>query len=134
LEAIGALLPFFSMAKLLAGRHVTIHVDNMAVVFGAEKGSSKSDQCASIFIRILLLACSFLGISLHTEHVPRKSNLFATLADSLTRESSMHLALEVLKKKDRVNVESPALAEWIRNPGDDWDLPKRMPMELEQIF
>jgi hypothetical protein len=53
LETVGILLPFLAKPKELAGRHILIEVDNLAVVFSWEKRYSKSDPETSLLIRCL---------------------------------------------------------------------------------
>jgi len=134
LEAVAILLPFLCIPGLLAGKQVVAHIDNVAVVWGIEKGYIKGDSTASLFVRALLIICGYLGIVLHANHVPRKSTKGANLADQLTRESSWAGAVEELGKDKFVEVKSEALSAWIRDPKEDWGLVKKLLEEVENDF
>jgi len=134
LEAIGVMLPLLSVPEILAGKHVVVHVDNIAVVCGLEKGSLKGDTTASIFIRAILVLCGYLGVVLHANHVPRRSTRGADLADQLTRQTSSAQAVAELGQEKFVDVKSRALARWIQEPSENWDLVKDLVKEVEQSF
>jgi len=91
------------------------------------------DMEASIFIRALHLISSFLACQVHIEHLPRRSSRAAIMADDLSREETTS---EVLEARVRL-LESPhrsaALAAWLDNPVEDWDLATRLLREVEGL-
>lgn len=131
LETIGAILPFLAAPQLVAGRHVVLELDNIAVLFAWEKRQAKDDLEASMFIRALHLITSFLACQVHIQHLPRKSTRAAIMADELSREESTSSILERRISSLETLLHSPALKDWLANPAVDWDLPNALLAEVE---
>jgi hypothetical protein len=126
LETVGILLPFLSKPKELAGRHILIEVDNLAVVFAWEKRYSKSDPETSLLIRCLHVIEARLECKIYVTHLRRLSNQWATLADSLSRQATTTESIR--KAISRVPIHQPKgpLWDWLNLPIMDWDLPNKM--------
>jgi hypothetical protein len=123
LEALGVLLPFLCIPEQLAGRSVVIYVDNMAVVYGWRNGYVKMDQTASILIRAVHLAALYLGVLLHVEHMPRCSDEWSVLADSLSRKSSTSYQDRARLRFSRKSYTPKLVSDWLNEPVVDWELP-----------
>jgi hypothetical protein len=126
LETVGILLPFLTKPKELAGRHILIEVDNLAVVFAWEKRYSKSDPETSLLIRCLHVIEARLECKIYVTHLRRLSNQWATLADSLSRQATTTESIR--KAISHVPIHQPKgpLWDWLNLPTMDWDLPNKM--------
>jgi hypothetical protein len=87
LESIGVLLPFIAFPEKLAGKELMFYVDNIAVVYGWEKGGVKKDESATEILKTVHVLSSYLGCRVYVRHIHRVSNDLADLADDLTRRS-----------------------------------------------
>jgi len=132
LEAIGALLPLLAIPSQLAGRHVILELDNMAVLYGWEKRQAQEDMEASIFIRAIHYISCFLACQVHIEHLPRRSSRAAIMADDLSREETTSSTLEHRIRALESPVRSGALSAWLANPEEDWDLAASLLKEVER--
>jgi hypothetical protein len=126
LECIGMLFPLLTIPDLLAGRHVVLRVDNIACVYGFENGQSKRDETASIMIRAAKLIAAYLGSTLHVEHVARRSNWEAELADNLTRKRTTGFIEDRAISRFTCKTLSEALVSWLKLPVEDWSLPFKL--------
>jgi hypothetical protein len=131
LETIGALLPFLAIPHMLAGRHVVLELDNIAVLFAWEKRYSKEDLEASILIRALHIISSYLACQVHIEHLPRRSSRAAILADDLSRQETTSPVLERRISQLETHPQSPALTDWLSDPLENWDLATALLKEVE---
>ena len=131
LETIGVLLPFLSNPSLMAGRHVVLHVDNMAVVYGWEKKYVKNDIEASILIQALHILSHFLRCRVFVRHAPRMSIKMAILADHLSRSFSTSKEEENLAEVLTCPPKSRVLSDWLNHPRADWKLPLDLLEELK---
>jgi hypothetical protein len=130
LELVGLLLPLLCMPGELSGRDVVFHVDNIAVVYGWYNGATKLDEAASILLRGLHLMASFLGVTIHVRHVPRRSCEKSVLADNLSRKSTTSAEdLNHVRFATRGTL-TGALSDWLQNPREDWSLAKNF---LEEV-
>ncbi len=126
LETVGLLLPFFGLPRELAGRHVLLRVDNMAVVYAWQKKYCCDDPETSLLIRCLHVLEPLLQCKIYVQHLRRVSNKVAEVADSLTRTSTTSQSvLAELKNAQWFTAEGP-LIEWLENPVVDWTLPTKI--------
>ena len=110
---IGLTLPFLTKPKELAGKHVVLGVDNIAVWHGWNARGIPNDIAASIWIRALFLIGYFLGCTIHVRHIPRKSTVDSYLADAVSR------AFTTTAKEQ---AEPPRiLLDWLNQPREDWN-------------
>jgi hypothetical protein len=134
LEAIGLILPFLCIPKILIGKEVTLLTDNEALVFGWEKRRVAHDNSASIFLRALHLISGFLGSSVEIRHLPRMSSPSAEMADALTRSTTTtdfhRNAVSSAPVQDIPHV----LLSWLEDPSDDWLLPTELLSYVEGLF
>jgi hypothetical protein len=126
LETVGLILPFLSFPDQLAGQHVLLEVDNLSVVYAWEKRYAKRDPETSLLIRCLHVIEAFLECKIYVRHLRRMSNEFATLADSLTRNSSTTEEVKSTIEKAVRRFPSGNLLKWLKNPGLDWSLPMKL--------
>ncbi len=131
LEMIGLLLPFLTIPKCLAGRHITLQVDNIAVIFGWQNKQIAGDISASILVRGLYLITAYLECLVYVKHLPRLSSREGELADHLSRESSTSMEEEDSIRGIESPVVSKALTDWLNNPVEDWDLAVRLLKEVK---
>jgi hypothetical protein len=126
LEAVGILLPFVTIPEALRGRHVVLKLDNKAVVYGWSSRGVRRDTAASILIRAVHLISSYLGCTVHVEHLPRMSSDLSKLADHLSRKDTTKS--EDWEQVAHIPMSKPhsVLEEWLEQPGDDWDLAQRL--------
>jgi hypothetical protein len=122
LETIGLLLPLLCIPEQLSGKDIVLHVDNIAVVYGWHNGATKLDETASILLRALHLMASFIGAALHVRHEPRRSTVFAELADNLTRSTTTTDADRARLKDAEVSTAGEPLVQWLGKPKEDWSL------------
>jgi len=126
LEAVGLLLPFITVTKILKGRHVVLEVENTGVVHSMRKRSCTKDMTAAIIVRAIHVISFWLGCVVHVVHTPRDSTAQSVLADRLSRRlttASCHL--EAIREADNYTVPS-VLLEWLENPLEDWKLVERL--------
>jgi hypothetical protein len=124
LEFLGIIIPFLLIPKQVLCRHVIVKVDNSACYYGWLNKNTPNDELASVLIRALHMISAFLECTVHIKHLPRNSNWEAQLVDRLSRE-------ETTTEWDRKLLRSfpdfqlpRKLLNWMRNPVEDWDLPK----------
>ena len=122
LEFLGILLPFLLIPEHLANIHVTVKVDNIGCFFGWVNRHVTGDVMASILIRALHLISAYLGCQVHICHLPRKSSWDANLVDRLSRaRSTTENDKKLLRSFPKPSLPI-CLAEWMKNPSEDWDL------------
>jgi hypothetical protein len=131
LEAVGLLLPLMTVPENLMGRELVFHVDNISVMYGWENGGCKHDVSATIILRAVFLISNFLGITIHVDHVPRMSDKWAELADSLTRSTTCSESVFGQMGDVKESKVEGSLLEWIKKPSEDWELPGRLLKEIE---
>ena len=92
-------------------------IDNMAVVYGWPKGLVKNDKTASEVLKAAHYLASFLGVTIHVEHVPRMSNPLAEIADELSRKENSYKGRtnRILSNGIFLEVES-CLTDWLKSP------------------
>jgi hypothetical protein len=127
---VGLLLPLLCMPGELSGRDVVFHVDNIAVVYGWYNGATKLDEAASILLRGLHLMASFLGVTIHVRHVPRRSCEKSVLADNLSRKSTTSADDMSHVRFATRDTLTGVLSDWLQNPREDWSLAKNF---LEEV-
>jgi len=126
LEAIGLLMPLLELGEKLMNSTLVFRTDNLPVVYGWLNGGIKFDETASIIIRAMYLISAYLGATVHVLHVPRNSDNWAELADSLSRKQTTRREDEkwlAPMKGDKINEE---LKKWLEKPCEDWGLPERL--------
>jgi hypothetical protein len=126
LEALGMLIPFLAIPKEVAGLHVVVHVDNMALVYGWMNGNVKNDETASILLRSLALVASYLGTIVHVVHIARCSDEWSDLADKLSRKSTMTAEVRKKLRFARKGVIPRVVTDWLQRPSENWDLPFKL--------
>ncbi len=126
LEMIGLLLPFLAIPSTLANKHITLQVDNIAVVFGWINKQMSGDVTASIMVRALTLIEAFLGCKIHVRHLPRMSAKEGVLADHLSRGSTTSRAEKELIRDAETPPNARALENWFKDPSEDWSLAIRI--------
>ena len=117
LESIGVLLPLLVFPNRVMGRNIIVMIDNMAVVYGWPKGLVKNDKTASEVLKAAHYLASFLGVTIHVEHVPRMSNPLAEIADELSRKENSYKGRtnRILSNGIFLEVES-CLTDWLKSP------------------
>jgi hypothetical protein len=115
-----------SIPREVAGLHVILHVDNMALVYRWMKGNVKNDEKASILLRSLALITSYLGTIVHVVHVARCSDEWSELADRLSRKSTMTAEVRKKFRFARKVVIPRVVTDWLQRPSEDWDLPFKL--------
>jgi hypothetical protein len=133
LETVGLILPFVSIPNKLAGQHVVLGVDNSSVVYAWEKRYCKNDPETSLLIRVLHVIEAFLHCKIYVTHVRRLSTSAATLADSLSRESTS--GQDTLEALAGAHVARPwgVLGSWLEDPRLDWDLPQKILNDVKTL-
>jgi hypothetical protein len=127
LEFIGVLIPFILKPELLRNKYVIVSVDNIACYFGWLNRNVPNDACASIMIRTLHVLSGLLACVIHFEHLPRMSTETACLVDRLSRVSTSTEEDKCLLARFQHDVVRLApLWEWLCDPQEDWDLPRRI--------
>lgn len=105
LEAMGLILPLYHHAKHIMNKDIVIQCDNIAVVYALEKGRSKTDNWASMFVGALIFVATVLQCRLWPIHCKRLSTTPAMVADLLTRDD--------LKGRDQVaRMKIPVITGW----------------------
>jgi hypothetical protein len=133
LESIGISLPFLTAPRELLGRELTFHVDNMSVVYGWENKGLKNDASATIFLRAIFLISNYLGATVHITHVPRMSEKWTVVADSLTREKTTSESVLAMLSETKERKVRGILTKWISNPEENWSLPELLLKEVENL-
>jgi hypothetical protein len=103
----------------------------MAVVYGWQNGGIKFDESATIMIRAINLLASYLGVILHVEHVPRRSNEGSVLVHNLSRKTTTTREDRFLLRNARRSAVAGVLLGWLERPEENWDLPM---MFLEELM
>jgi hypothetical protein len=74
-------------------------------------------------IRAINLLASYLGVTLHVQHVPRRSNDGSVLADNLSRKSTTTREDRCLLRNARKTAVTGILLDWLDSPRENWGLP-----------
>jgi hypothetical protein len=127
------MLPFLSQPASLAGRHVVLEVDCTSVIYGWDKRQASGDKSASILLRALHLISSYLACSIHMEHRIRRTSRGSILADDLTREETTSRPLRQRVQAMESPHLSPALANWLLDPVEDWELANRILQDVRTV-
>ncbi len=134
LEMVAIILPFLSIPSSLQNQHIVLETDNLGCVFGWEKLKSKDDILTSILIRGLHLISFRLASVLHIRHRPRLSSWESSLADRLTRLSTMSDADKRLLCS-LGNIRAPEwLVSWLKAPVVDWGIATKMLDHVNDIL
>ena len=129
-EMVGLLLPFFVIPRKLQYRHVKLLVDNQSIVWAWEKKYMKNDVLASILIRCLMVLEAYVPCKVFIEHVPRMSNPFAKVVDSLTRDVST--TEDMMKYLTHSSSKIPVCFQnWLEKPTADWSLSTQLINEIQ---
>jgi hypothetical protein len=134
LETVGILLPFLTKPNELKDQYVVIEVDNLAVVFAWEKRYSKTDPETSLLIRCLHVIEARLNCKIYVKHLKRRSNRWATLADDLTRESTITESLATAIAHIPIQKPTGPIWDWLNHPTLDWNLPMKMVQHLDGLI
>jgi hypothetical protein len=122
LESIGLLMPMIVSPELFINSHVVLKVDCLGTVFGMENRCSRGDMSASVFIRAAYLIAAYLGCTIYVEHLPRKSDWGAEVADRLSRMSTTTLQDRKLLSAFKGSSLPGCLLSWLANPRLNWQL------------
>jgi hypothetical protein len=122
LECIGLLMPLIVSPELFINSHVVLKVDCLGTVFGMENRCSRGDMSASVFIRAVYIIAAYLGCTIYVEHLPRKSDWGAEVADRLSRRSTTTLQDRKLLMAFSGSSVPGCLLSWFANPKTDWQL------------
>jgi hypothetical protein len=122
LECIGLLMPLIVSPELFVNSHVVLKVDCLGTVFGMENRCSRGDMSASVFIRAVYMIAAYLGCTIYVEHLPRKSDWGAEVADRLSRRSTTTLQDRKLLMAFNGSSIPSCLLSWFANPKLDWQL------------
>ena len=132
LEAIGVLLPLYHNFYELTGKHVVSRVDNVAVMWAWRNGRSRIDPYTSVIVHAIQVLVSFNTVYLYIEHLPRVSTQSAEQADFLSRQDAKGLEM-MFDLSSLVKIRDdwpPSLLSWMNSPFVDWDLGKKILLDL----
>ena len=117
LESVGLLLPMIAFPEKVAGRNLVFSIDHIAVMHGWLSGYVRNDRTASEVLKAAHYLASFLGVTIHVEHVPRMSNTLAEIADELSRKENSYKGRtnRILSNGIFLEVES-CLTDWLKSP------------------
>ncbi len=134
LEFVAILIPILLNPALFMCQHIVFETDNMACVFGWEKLRCKSDSLTTILIRALHMVSFRLGSVFHVRHVPRLSTWQSTMADRLTRVTSMTSDDKRLLSSFSSTSCPNWFSDWLRSPSEDWTLPIQFLNHVEKFL
>jgi len=123
LECIGLLAPFVCDPKMMKGKNVLLQVDNTNCVFAWENRTTKNNEILAILIQILHIFEAAVPCRIFIEHVKRRSNYMAILADDYSRISTAKKRdnMELMESR-QMKLDGP-LVDWFLDPFPDWNLP-----------
>jgi len=132
LECAAILLPLLGCPEKLVGRCLVFRTDNLALVYGFANRRVKKDNSASELIKAVYILTAYLGCRFWVQHVPRMSCEKASLADHLSRKSS----LTSEDKYALVGIESCKISgcflAWLRQPSRYANLALALLAELKR--
>ena len=101
-------------------------IDNMATVYGWEKGRVNLDGSATEILKCVSYMAAFLGVTVYVEQVGRMSCHMAEMADELSRRKmpSGEEVKKVLAGKEVRPVEGKLL-KWLEDPKEMGDCLER---------
>jgi hypothetical protein len=134
LETVGLLLPLIIRPRTIYGQHVILHVDNIAVVYAWKKKYCSGDPETSLLIRCLHVLEAFLECKLYVRHMKRMSNPIASIADRLTRQSTITTELRRMVGNVPWERLKGPLVDWSENPVLDWDLPLKIVTHVRTLL
>ena len=119
LESVGLLLPLLAFPEEVAGRNLIFMIDNIAVLYGWNRGYMKNDRAASEVQKSVTYLAAFLGVKIHVRHVPRMTDSLAQMADELSRKDTGFAGKTVraLSKAKFAEV-SGSLLKWLASPNE----------------
>ncbi len=127
------MLPLIIRPNTVRGRHIVLHVDNIAVVYAWKKYCGRDPE-TSLLIRCLHVLEAFLECKVHVRHLRRMSNPLASLADGRTRRATTTPdLLQTVGNAPWDKLEVP-LADWLENPVLDWDLPLKLVSYVKSLL
>jgi hypothetical protein len=134
LELVGPLVALAAGHRRLAGRHVTMWVDNAGSVAIWNKGYSTRCRLASTAVTAISAVAAALGCTLHILKIRRCSDVGSEIADALSkadfqraRDTAQLNGWQLQLEPERVPV---SLLRWIDKPVPDDDLADRILKEL----
>lgn len=116
LEAMGLILPLYHNARIIQNKDIILQCDNIAVVYALEKGRSKEDNWASLFIGAILFVTTILQCRIWPIHCKRLSSNPAVVADLLTRDDVKGRNLVRLMKVPVLTGWPPSMDQWMKKP------------------
>ena len=119
LESVGLLLPLLAFPEEVAGRNLIFMIDNIAVLYGWNRGYVKNDRAASEVLKSVTYLAAFLGVKIHVRHVPRMTDSLAQMADELSQKDTGFAGKTVraLSKAKFAEV-SGSLLKWLASPNE----------------
>ena len=129
LEAIAVLASVVAAPDKVRGKHITVHCDNAAAVFGYARGHSKELLAYSVLKGAVDVAAG-LGASLSVNKIRRVSCVGALVADLMSK-GDMPQALAYMEYADPApGFLSRTLLKWIEHPTPTRVLGQAMLLEL----
>ena len=119
LESVGLLLPLLAFPEEVAGRNLIFMIDNIAVLYGWNRGYVKNDRAASEVLKSVTYLAAFLGVKIHVRHVPRMTDSLAQMANELSRKD-MGFAGKTVRalSKAKFAEVSGSLLKWLASPNE----------------
>ena len=119
LESVGLLLPLLTFPEEVAGRNLIFMIDNIAVLYGWNRGYLKNDRAASEVLKSVMYLAAFLGVKIHVRHVPRMTDSLAQMADELSRKDTGFAGRTVRALSEAKFAEvTGSLLEWLESPNE----------------
>ena len=134
LELVGPLVFMAAGQQVLAGKHVTIWVDNAGSVAIWNKGYSNSCRLSTAIVTAISAIAAATGCTVHIRKILRCSNTGAVLADQLSkarfkefRDTASDANWPLRTEPAKIPV---TLLAWIDKPVPDMDLADKILREL----
>ena len=126
LECIGLLAPFIANPKMVKNKNILLEVDNTTCVFAWQNRTPKCNDIFAILIQTLHIFEAAIPCRIFMEHVKRRSNHMAILADNLSRINTTTIVEKRnLAYSPTFHIDGP-ITDWFLDPRSDWDLPEKI--------
>jgi hypothetical protein len=105
--------------------------ENITNCWDWEKQYSRGDDLSNILIRCISILSAYLGSKIHIEYRSEMRDWESLSATGLARENrkvSCEEECSAELKKLKIN---RFFSDWLRNPCNDWSLPKKLSLSLE---
>ena len=94
----------------------------------------KNRQLSHFLVRTLVLISELSSSVIIVDHQPRDTTWEVKLADRLSREKTMTSQDRSMLRSFKGNKLPNNFQEWMRNPVEDWDMPRRIVDELSNFL